>query len=66
MRREIAGISSEALRNILSDISLASLDDQEKAADIIQDIIDSGSVGAAGCRSVIDRAAGLFETVTHL
>lgn len=66
MRREIAGISSEAVRNLLSDISQASLDEQEKAADIIQNIIDSGAVGAAGSRSVIDRAAGLFEAVTHL
>lgn len=66
MRREIAGVSSEAVRELLSDIPHASLDDLEQAADIIQDIIDKGALGAAGSRSVIDRAAGLFDAVTHL
>lgn len=66
MRREIAGISSEALSALLTDIPHASLQDQEKAAHIIQNILDSGSLGAAGSRSVIERAAGLFEAVTHL
>ena len=66
MRREIAGVSSEAVRELLSDIPHASLDDLGQAADIIQDIIDKGALGAAGSRSVIDRAAGLFDAVTHL
>ena len=50
----------------LDDIPSASLEDLEQASDVIQDIIDRGSLGAAGSRSAIDRAAGLFETVTHL
>ena len=66
MRRQIAGIRSEYLRELLDDIPSASLEDLEQASDVIQDIIDRGSLGAAGSRSAIDRAAGLFETVTHL
>ena len=66
MRRQIAGIRSDYLRELLDDIPSASLEDLEQASDVIQDIIDRGSLGAAGSRSVIDRAAGLFEAVTHL
>ena len=66
IRRQIAGIRSDYLRELLDDIPSASLEDLEQASDVIQDIIDRGSLGAAGSRSVIDRAAGLFEAVTHL
>lgn len=66
MRRQIAGIRSEYLKELLDDIPNASLKDLEPASAVIQDIIDRGSLGAAGSRKVIDRAAGLFESVTHL
>lgn len=66
MRREIAGISSKTISTLLRDIPQASLSDQANAADIIQNIIDNGSLGAAGSRSTIERAAGLFQSVTHL
>lgn len=66
LRRQVAGVSSEGLRELLRDIPHASLADLEQASGVIQDIIDRGSLGAAGSRSVIDRAAGLFESVTHL
>ena len=38
MRRQIAGIRSEYLRELLDDIPSASLEDLEQASDVIQDM----------------------------
>lgn len=66
MRREAAGISTDRINALLSDIPNASLDCQKDASRIIQDILESGALAAAGSRQIIEQSAYLFDQVEHL
>ena len=40
--------------------------DGETAADLIQELIEKGSLAVAGSRQAVERAARLFERTEHL
>lgn len=66
MRRELSGIQTEQIHRLLADIPNASPDCKEEAAAMIQELIDCGSLAAAGSRRAVSRAAELFEQTYHL
>lgn len=66
MRRELSGIQAERIHRLLTDIPHASPDCKEEAAAMIQELIDCGSLAAAGSRRAVSEAANLFEQTYHL
>jgi len=66
MRRKAAGICTETVDALIRDIPNASLECQAEAADLIQELIEKGSLAVAGSRQAVERAARLFERTEHL
>lgn len=66
MRRRAAGIRTESIDALIRDIPNASPECQAEAAEMIQELIEKGSLAVAGSRQAVERASRLFDRTEHL